>query len=98
MSKKQEIISFKVEEDLAEVIKQLPNRSQFIRQALLAALDSTCPLCQGTGQITQAQKPHLNEFLKHHSLQQCDSCEAVFFACDEHHEEEVQTHVSGSPG
>lgn len=81
MSKKKEVISFKVEEDLAEMIKRLPNRSEFIRNAILAAVDNTCPLCQGTGIITEAQKPHLNEFFKHHSLIKCDDCSALYFEC-----------------
>ena len=52
MSQKQEIITFKVDRELAELIKRIPNRSDFIRRAVLSALDNTCPLCQGSGIIT----------------------------------------------
>jgi len=52
------VISFKVDAALAEEIRQLPNRSDFIRKAILAAMENTCPLCQGTGIITPEQKPH----------------------------------------
>ena len=46
---KDEVISFKVGAALARVIRRLPNRSEFIRAAVLSALDHACPLCQGTG-------------------------------------------------
>lgn len=47
--RKQEIITFKVDEKLAAELKELPNRSQFIRTAILAAIDNLCPLCRGHG-------------------------------------------------
>lgn len=78
---KQEVITFKADPVLAAEIKKLPNRSDFIRRAILAAMENTCPLCQGTGIITPEQKPHWEEFLKHHSLHKCEDCEAIFLKC-----------------
>jgi hypothetical protein len=78
-----EVISFKVEASLAEVIKRLPNRSQFIRAAVLAALEHTCPLCQGTGILTPEQQEHWEEFAEHHSVAECTACGHPYLVCQE---------------
>ena len=78
---KTEIITFKVDEDLAREIHRLPNKSEFIRQAVLAAMDNTCPLCQGTGSLTLAQKEHWKSFTAHHEIEQCSDCHAVHIHC-----------------
>ena len=78
-----EVITFKVESALAEVIKRLPNRSQFIRAAVLAALDHTCPLCQGTGILTPEQREHWEEFAQHHSIAECATCGHLYLVCGE---------------
>ena len=62
MKKKQGIITFKVDEDLFEVIKDIPNRSEFIRAAIISALGSVCPLCNGSGMLTRNQKRHWDDF------------------------------------
>ncbi len=82
MSNKEEIITFKVNRELAEIIKRLPNRSDFIRRAVLAAVENTCPLCQGSGIITPEQKPHWEAFLKQHSVQRCADCSAIYLECE----------------
>ncbi|WP_052078807.1 ribbon-helix-helix domain-containing protein [Spirochaeta lutea] len=82
---KQETITFKVDSALAHIIKRLPNRSEFIRKAILNAVDNTCPLCQGSGIITPEQRPHWEAFLETHHIEQCGECSAVFIACDEDH-------------
>jgi len=82
MANKQEIITFKVDEALADVIKKLPNRSEFIRNAVLAALENICPLCQGRGTITPGQLRHWEEFLKTHRVVQCPECDALYIECD----------------
>jgi hypothetical protein len=79
---KTEIITFKAETDLVDALKRLPNRSEFIRRALLTALDNICPVCQGTGNLTPMQKTHLSEFLEHHSLRRCGECNEVHLVCE----------------
>lgn len=74
---KQEIISFKVDSELAHTLARLPNRSEFIRQAVLNAVKNTCPLCAGTGHLTEHQREHWNALVEDHDLEHCDSCEAV---------------------
>ena len=40
--RKQEIVTFKVDEPLLKAMNGIPNRSEFIRAAILSALDSVC--------------------------------------------------------
>ena len=78
---KSEIITFKVDESLAEMIKHLPNRSEFIRTAVLNALDNTCPLCNGTGLLSPEQKKHWASLAKDHHIEECDECHENYLVC-----------------
>ena len=55
-NRKDAIITFKVDESLAGAMQGLPNRSEFIRSAILGALENTCPTCKGTGMLTLQQR------------------------------------------
>ena len=79
---KQETITFKVDGELARLLSLMPNRSEFIRGAILNALDNSCPLCQGTGFISPQQKKHWDEFMAHHHMEKCKECNAVQIICD----------------
>ena len=79
--KRPEVISFKADGALLKAMKSIPNRSEFIRCAIMAALDSTCPLCNGTGILTPDQKRHWSEFSKRHSLEECQQCHAFHLVC-----------------
>jgi hypothetical protein len=46
-----ETISFKADDLLASRLRSLANRSDFIRLAILKALNRVCPTCKGTGLI-----------------------------------------------
>jgi hypothetical protein len=81
MKKKQEIITFKVDEDLLNVIKCIPNRSEFIRGAIIAALGVLCPLCNGSGMLTKNQKRHWDDFAVDHIVKKCDICHDSFIVC-----------------
>lgn len=76
-----EVITFKVDATLLEAMKGIPNRSDFIRSAVLAALDGACPVCKGTGVLSPKQKEHLGDFLKGHSLEECDECREMHIVC-----------------
>ena len=82
MKKKEEVITFKVDEQLARTMDAVPNRSEFIRSAILSALDNICPLCSGTGMLTPDQRRHWNAFSRKHSIQECDTCHAYHIVCD----------------
>ena len=43
------IVAFKVEPDLAALLDAMPNKSEFIRNAVARQLSTACPLCRGTG-------------------------------------------------
>ncbi|MBN1838172.1 MAG: CopG family transcriptional regulator [Spirochaetales bacterium] len=79
---KDEVITFKVEPHLAELLRRMPNRSQFIRSAILSSLDHLCPLCQGLGILSPDQKRHWEEFAEHHGVAQCEECGSVVLLCD----------------
>ena len=79
---KSEIISFKVEESLREAMNGLPNRSDFIRNAVVAALESSCPLCKGTGVLSPQQKKHWDDFSEDHAVKECRQCHEFHLVCD----------------
>ncbi len=79
---KTDLITFKVEPELARVINRMENRSEFIRQSILSSLAGTCPLCQGTGVLTVSQRDHWKEFAAHHHVRHCAKCDAVHLSCD----------------
>jgi hypothetical protein len=78
---KADIITFKVDAALRAALQGIPNRSEFIRSALLAALDNACPLCRGTGVLTPEQKDHWERFAADHALTECGDCHAVYLVC-----------------
>jgi galactose-1-phosphate uridylyltransferase len=81
MQKKERVFTFKTDEGLAEILDRVPNKSEFIRKAIEAALENKCPLCNGTGSLTPAQNKHMKHFLTVHSLEKCEQCDAVHFVC-----------------
>jgi hypothetical protein len=80
--KKHEIVTFKVDEPLLKAMNGIPNRSEFIRAAILAALDNVCPLCKGNGLLTPDQRRHWDAFAEHHALTECSDCHAVHLICE----------------
>lgn len=78
---KEEIITFKADRAFVEALRGIENRSEFIRAAVLQALDCACPLCQGTGVLKPHQKQHWQEFTRSHDLQECDSCHEIHIVC-----------------
>lgn len=75
------IITFKADTSLLAALKSIPNRSEFIRAAILTALESFCPLCQGTGVLTPNQKTHWDAFARRHPMRECDDCHEVHLVC-----------------
>ncbi|WP_455383467.1 ribbon-helix-helix domain-containing protein [Salinispira pacifica] len=82
MARKDEVITFKVDEELAAQLTGIPNRSEFIRAAVLHALENACPLCNGVGILTPAQRRHWNAFAEHHTMQECEDCHERYLVCD----------------
>ena len=78
---KSDVVTFKADASLLEAMKGVSNRSEFIRNAVLAALDSACPVCKGTGILTPNQKKHWESFAKDHALEECNECHEVRLVC-----------------
>lgn len=78
---KANIITFKADEALLDALRGVENRSEFIRLAVLAALDNTCPLCKGRGLLTPNQMDHWKSFNNDHGLEECDDCHEFRLVC-----------------
>ena len=78
---KPEIITFKADEPLLTAMAGIPNRSAFIRTAILAALDCACPLCGGTGVLSVDQRDHWRGFALDHSVEECGDCHELHLVC-----------------
>lgn len=79
--RKAEIITFKVDSTMSEAMRHIPNRSEFIRNALLAALENLCPVCNGTGHLSPKQKEHWSAFTEDHALRECGDCHELHIVC-----------------
>lgn len=78
---KSEIVTFKADEKLLAALEGIPNRSEFIRNAVLSALGSVCPLCDGTGILTPSQKDHWDDFTADHDVEECSDCHELYVVC-----------------
>jgi hypothetical protein len=74
MSRKSEVVAFKVEAELAEILNELPNKSAFIRKAIVAQLNMACPLCHGSGALPKGLRDHYAAMLPKLNSRSCDSC------------------------
>lgn len=54
-------MTFRLPNDLARELRQLPNQTRFVEEALREALGMECPACAGTGRIP-ASLPSLPNF------------------------------------
>jgi len=79
--KKTEIITFKADGSLVEALKGVENRSDFIRAAIMSALENSCPLCGGSGVLTPNQMRHWEELTTDHRLEECADCSEVRLVC-----------------
>src|SRR5438105_10045475 len=73
-SPKTAVVAFKVEEELAEFLNKLPNKSAFIRKAISSQLGMACPLCNGKGVVPQGVHNHYVSLLPKLNHRRCDGC------------------------
>src|SRR5271163_86940 len=71
---KPEVVAFKVETELAELLNKLPNKSAFIRKAIVAQLGMACPLCNGSGVVPRGIHDHYAPLLQQLNARNCDHC------------------------
>ncbi len=82
MARKEDIITFKADAELMAALEGVSNRSAFIRDAILQALENRCPLCRGSGLLSLEQKKHWEDFSHHHHVEECGDCHAFHLVCD----------------
>ncbi|HEY8091080.1 MAG TPA: hypothetical protein VIF09_24625 [Polyangiaceae bacterium] len=69
------IVAFKVEPDLAALLDAMPNKSEFIRNAVARQLSTACPLCRGTGMAPfNGVSDELTRLVQQHPLCVCAGC------------------------
>ena len=71
---KQRIVTFKLEEEFAAFLDTLPNKSEFIRKALLAALMEPCPVCNGKGSVPRSLRADLQKIFDEREFVPCSYC------------------------
>lgn len=76
-TKKSTIVAFKVEAELAEFLDNLPNKSEFIRKAILAQFGMTCPLCVGSGVVPRGVHDHYKPVIDGHNSRACEKCKTA---------------------
>ncbi len=68
------VVAFKVEQELADLLDKLPNKSAFIRKAIEAQLGRACPLCKGKGVVPRGVHDHFAPLLDQFSSRSCEGC------------------------
>jgi hypothetical protein len=68
------VVAFKVENELADLLNKLPNKSAFIRKAIASQLGVACPLCHGNGVVPRGIHDHYAPLLSQFKSRSCDGC------------------------
>lgn len=68
------VVAFKVEQELADLLNKLPNKSEFIRKAIAAQLGVACPLCRGKGVVARGVHDHFAPVIAEHHHKGCQGC------------------------
>lgn len=80
--KKADTVTFKVDPNLLEILQSMPNRSEFIRSAILNALKHVCPLCSGAGVLSPAMKKCWDKFAEKHEIKKCSESDEIELVCN----------------
>src|SRR3569832_2692358 len=70
----QRVVTFKVEEEVAAFLDAMPNKSDFIRKALLSALLEPCPICNGKGSVPRSLRHDLERIFRKQEFVPCSFC------------------------
>jgi hypothetical protein len=75
---KQTVVSFRVDQHLAEVLNSLPDKSAFIREAILRRFYTACPFCQGKGVMPEAIAEWLQARVPDFVSVECTCCHYTY--------------------
>ena len=89
---KRDTITFKADAALADALRGMPGRSEFLRSAVLAALHNACPLCKGSGILSVSQMEHWEAFSKKHRFVKCKDCDEYRLVCEDSSGQPVHCH------
>lgn len=78
---KQQVLTIRADSDLLEAMKGISNRSEFVRSAILAALENVCPFCLGSGILKPNQKKHWDNLFVDHYFAECEVCHEPRLIC-----------------
>lgn len=68
------VVAFKVEQELADLLNNLPNKSEFIRKAIASQLGVPCPLCRGAGVVSKGVNDRFLPLVGQFKHQNCQGC------------------------
>lgn len=68
------VLSFRVDHHLAEALNKLPDRSDFIRRAILRAFYRVCPACHGKGVLPETAARPIEGFMSRNLATRCSCC------------------------
>jgi hypothetical protein len=72
------MVTFKADPALADLLESLPNRSDFIRRAVMAQARRLCPLCRGGGTLTEKERREFELLMQQAAEVRCRSCGEEF--------------------
>ncbi len=71
---KDQVMAFKVDAKLADLLASVKNKSELIRDAVYAYLGHLCPLCEGKGTIPANRSHEIELLLKQLEFATCTGC------------------------
>ncbi|GMV96903.1 MAG: hypothetical protein AMXMBFR83_12630 [Phycisphaerae bacterium] len=71
---KQTVVSFRVDRHLAELLDALPDKSTFIRDAIMQRFYTVCPCCDGRGVLPKLIADWLASQLPDFEAVECTCC------------------------
>jgi hypothetical protein len=71
---KQTVVSFRADHHLAEILNNLPDKSGFIRDAILRRFHAECPFCQGRGVLPSPIADWLATHMPEMKTIECKCC------------------------
>lgn len=72
------VVTFRVDPHLAEALERIPDKSAFIREALMSSLHEPCPACGGAGRVDCDAAEWIAKLLASKGARTCACCGTAF--------------------